>query len=89
MNDEIKNDIEKAAEILGMSLEDAMAKFEEICSKNNVSPDREPQLARGLWKQFFFNSKSAMKRTTQQANDDGGLFKNAFGFFISLGLHII
>jgi|TARA_Y100000114_G_scaffold37377_2_gene33004 hypothetical protein len=84
MNDEIRNDIEKAAEILGMSLEDAMAKFEEICSKNNVSPDTEPQLARGLWKQFFFNSKSAMKRTTQQANDDGGLFKNAFGFFISL-----
>ncbi len=84
MNDEIRNDIEKAAEILGMSLEDAMAKFEEICSKNNVSPDTEPQLARGLWKQFFFNSKSAMKRTTQQTNNDGGLFKSAFGFFISL-----
>ena len=30
MNDEIKNDIEKAAEILGMSLEDAMTRFEEI-----------------------------------------------------------
>ena len=50
MNDEIRNDIEKAAEILGMSLEDAMAKFEEICSKNSVNVEEEPQLARGLWK---------------------------------------
>ena len=86
MNDEIRNDIEKAAEILGMSLEDAMAKFEEICSKNNVSVEEEPQLARGLWKAFYVNSRAAMKRqgSQQQTNNDGGLFKSAFGFFISM-----
>ena len=41
MNDEIKNDIEKAAEILGMSQEDAMTRFEDICSKNNVNASEE------------------------------------------------
>ena len=86
MNDEIRNDIEKAAEILGMSLEDAMAKFEEICSKNTVSVEEDPQVARGLWKAFYVNSRAAMKRqgSQQQTNNDGGLFKSAFGFFISM-----
>ena len=86
MNDEIKNDIEKAAEILGMSLEDAMTRFEEICSKNNVNATEEPQLARGLWKAFYVNSRAAMKRqdSPQATNNSGGLFKDAFGFFISM-----
>ena len=35
MNEEMKNEIMKAAEILGLSEEDAMSKFEDICSKNN------------------------------------------------------
>ncbi len=42
MNDEIMNEIEKAAELLGMSLDDAKARFEEICSKNNVDAEKEP-----------------------------------------------
>ena len=41
MNDEIKNEIEKAAELLGMSLDDAMAKFEaEVDSAMAKDPVR-------------------------------------------------
>ena len=54
MNDEIKNEIEKAAELLGMSLDDATARFEEICSKNNVDANEEHLLARSLWRQYLY-----------------------------------
>jgi len=87
MNDEIKNEIEKAAELLGMSLDDAMAKFEEICSKNNVNVETEGLLARSLWRQFFSNSRNALKRQGTQTTSTSGsnsLYKKAFGFFVSL-----
>lgn len=86
MNDEIKNEIEKAAELLGMSLDDAMARFEDICSKNNVDAVTEPLLARSLWRQFFSNSRNVMKRQQTQptSQQSDGLYKKAFGFFVSL-----
>ena len=86
MNDEIKNEIEKAAELLGMSLDDATARFEEICSKNNVDAEKEPLLARSLWRQFFSNSRNVMKRqqTQPSGQDSNSLYKKAFGFFVAL-----
>ncbi len=84
MNDEIMNEIRKAAELLGMSESDATAKFEEICSKNSVDASQEPLLARGLWRQFFSNSRNAMKRQNTQQQSSNSLFKPAFGFFIAL-----
>ena len=85
MNDEIKNEIEKAAELLGMSLEDATARFEEICSKNNVDADKEPLLARSLWRQYFSSARNALKRQTQTtSSQSNSLYKKAFGFFVSL-----
>jgi len=86
MNDEIRNEIEKAAELLGMTLDDAMAKFEEICSKNNVNVETEGLLARSLWRQFFSNSRNALKRQDSQttSTSSNSLYKKAFGFFVSL-----
>ena len=86
MNDEIMNEIEKAAELLGMSLDDAKARFEEICSKNNVDAEKEPLLARSLWRQFFSNSRNVMKRQQTQptGQQSDGLYKKAFGFFVAL-----
>lgn len=87
MNDEIKNEIEKAAELLGMTLDEGMMKFEEICSKNNINPVTESLLARSLWRQFFSNSRNALKRQQTQPSTTQGsnsLYKKAFGFFVSL-----
>tara|TARA_B100001939_G_scaffold116957_2_gene101409 strand:- start:803 stop:2092 length:1290 start_codon:yes stop_codon:yes gene_type:complete len=83
MQNEITEEIKKAAEILEMSLEDAQAKFDEICSQNNVNPEQDALLARGLWRQYFSSVRNAQKNGTVRESS-GGLFKKAFGYFISL-----
>lgn len=82
MNEEIRNEIEKAAEILGMSVDEVTDKFNDICSQNNLDTNEEPQLARGLFRQWFSGRKLAQQRTPTSSDD--GFFKSAVGFFISL-----
>lgn len=36
MDEKIKNEIEQGAKLLGLSEEDAMAKYEAICEENGV-----------------------------------------------------
>jgi len=89
MNEEMINELKKAAEMLGMTEEDAMAKFEEICSKNNVDASEEPLLARGLWRQYYASARNVISRATETntggATTQGGSFyKSAFGVFVSL-----
>ncbi len=82
MNDEIKNEIEKAAEILGMSVEEVMNKFDDICKQNSLDMSEEPQLARGLFRQWFSGRRLAQQRAPTTSDD--GFFKSAVGFFVSL-----
>ena len=82
MNDEIRKEIEKAAEILGMSVDEVTEKFNDICTQNNLDTNEEPQLARGLFRQWFSGRKLAQQRAP--ASSDDGFFKSAVGFFISL-----
>ncbi len=85
MNEEMKNEIMKAAEILGLSEEDAMSKFEDICSKNNLDASKEPLLARGLWRQYFSSARNILNRErTTTNNTNNSFYKDAFGFFVSL-----
>lgn len=87
MNDEIKNEIKKAAELLGMSESDAIAKFEDICSQHSIDVSAEPLMARALWRQFFSSARNVLKRSETQSttsNQTDSLFKSAFGFFIAL-----
>ena len=84
MNEEIMNEIRTAAELLGLSEEDAMSKFEEICSKNNLDASKEPLLARGLWRQYFSSARNILNREKTQDNSNNSFYKKAFGFFVSL-----
>tara|TARA_R100001463_G_scaffold110177_1_gene164854 strand:- start:342 stop:1583 length:1242 start_codon:yes stop_codon:yes gene_type:complete len=85
MNEEIKNEIKKAAEILGMTEEEGEKKFLDICEQNNIDIEQESLLARSLWRQYFSNAKMAQGRTQNNNTDsDDGFFKKAIGFFISL-----
>ena len=86
MNEEITNEIKKAAEILGMSEEEGKKKFLDICQQNQIDIEKESLLARSLWRQYFSNAKMAQGRTTTttSSNNDDGFFKQASGFFISL-----
>ena len=89
MNEEMINEMRKAAELLGMTEEDAMAKFEDICSKNNVNASEEPLLARGLWRQYFASARNVIARNANNTEGNtttssGSFYKSAYGFFVSL-----
>ena len=85
MEEEMKNEIMKAAEILGLSEEEALSKFEDICSKNNLDASKEPLLARGLWRQYFSSARNILNRErTTTNNSSNSFYKDAFGFFVSL-----
>jgi hypothetical protein len=77
----MQNEINKAAEKLGISEEDAQLKFEEICKTNGVETDST--LAKGLWRAYAHQQISMKKRTNN--NTERKSFGNtAFGFFVSL-----
>ena len=83
MDETIMEEIRKAADILGMSEEEALKKFNDICTQNDVDATEEPLLARGLWRQYFSGAKLAQQRPASSGGDDE-FWKPAFGFFISL-----
>ena len=82
MDETIMEEIRKAAELLGMGEEEAVKKFNDICTQNNVDATEEPLLARGLWRQYFSGAKIAQQRPASSGDDE--FWKPAFGFFISL-----
>ena len=49
MNEEMINELRKAAELLSMSEQDAIAKFEEICSKNKTNLKLQFSIIAGLF----------------------------------------
>ena len=76
MNEIIMKEIKKAAEVLGLSEDEVLAKFNDICTQNNIDMAKEELLARGLFRQWFTSVKSMQKKTPSASS--GGLFKNAF-----------
>ena len=81
MNEEMKNEIEKSAQYINMSVEDATAKFNDICAENGI--ETNDPLAKGLWRNYV----AQVRRTNKpNAGSSGGnsLVKPVFGFFVSL-----
>ena len=76
----MQNEINKAAEKLGISEEDAQLKFEEICKVNGV--DTSSPLAKGLWRAYASQQLSMKKKTGNTERKSWG--DTAFGFFVSL-----
>ena len=83
MNEDIKAEIEKSAQFINLSAEEAMDKFKEICSENGIEADNP--IAKGVWRNYVANV-----RRTSNTNDAGktegndSFYKSAFGFFVSL-----
>jgi len=83
MNDETKKEIEKGAQIVGMSVEEATDKFNSICAENNVETTAD--LAKALWRNFVAQFRRQQKVNTSNGGNTGGsLVKAAFGFFVAL-----
>ena len=51
MDENMKAEIEKSATYIGMTAEEAMSKFEEICSENNIETTNP--IAKGLWRNLL------------------------------------
>ena len=90
MEEKMMNEINMAAKKLGMSEEDALAKFNSICESNTLDPNKDEeslQLARSLWRLFFVNNRSMQSRATStegSEDNDSPFGKKAFGFFAGL-----
>jgi hypothetical protein len=82
MDENMKTEIENGAKAISLSAEEAMNKFEEICSENSIETTNP--VAKGLWRNFVANVRRTQDsdKTVEQGNDS--FYKSAFGFFVSL-----
>jgi hypothetical protein len=80
----IETEIENGAKVLEMGLDEAKEKFAGICQDNNLTQDNP--VAVSLWRNFVANAKRSKQQNKNDAGSASGdsLFKNAFGFFVSL-----
>ena len=84
MEETLKIEIEKGAEVLGMTQEDAMAKFSELCEQNGI--EETNKLGKGLWRNFVANANRTKKNDSNgnASTSNDSFYKAAFGFFVSL-----
>lgn len=80
MDEKIMQEIEKSVQYLeGMTLDDAVAKFANICEENEIEQDDD--LAIGLWRSFV---KQGMRQRKSGNSQNNSLTKKCFGAFIAL-----
>ena len=82
MNEDMKAEIEKSIQYIGMNMEEAMNKFNEICSENGIEPSNP--IAKGLWRNYVANTRRANSSDGEKKEGSNSLYKSAFGFFVSL-----
>ncbi len=83
MEENMREEISKAAEKLQMEIADVEAKYNEICTANNLDPTEDVLLARSLFRQWFSGAYQ-YKDAPVQETSGGGFIKKAVGFFISV-----
>jgi len=82
MDENTKKEIENGAEVLGITQEDAMAKFTELCQENNLETTNPIGL--GLWRNYVANVKRSQKSGNESKSGGDTFYKPAFGFFVAL-----
>ena len=82
MNEKVKNELEMAARMLGMSLEDVQTKWNSIVTDNDLDINNESELKLGLtlFRQWFTGMK-AVKESGKETTG-GGLVKTGFGLIL-------
>ena len=81
MEEKLKKEIEQGANLLGLSSEEGLTKYEDICRENGV--ESSSPIGLGLWRSHVAQSR----RQKSKPSGGGGsnqLSKPAFGFFVSL-----
>jgi hypothetical protein len=80
MDEKIKAEVEQGANLLGLSAEDAMAKYEGICKETGIELSSPIGLAQ--WRSYVANARR--QKNTSSNSGSNSLSKKAFGFFVSL-----
>ena len=80
MDEKIKAEVEQGANLLGLSTEDAMAKYEGICKETGIELSSPIGLAQ--WRSYVANARRQMNTSSNSGSNS--LSKKAFGFFVSL-----
>ena len=89
MKEEMKNEIEKYAEKLGVSVEQAQADYDDIIAKHNLDVEDENgfKIARSLFRSKFGQQMAIKKKEADgdTKEHDGTTFtKTATGFFYAV-----
>jgi len=77
-----ETEIENGAKVLEMELDEAMEKYAGICQENNLT--QENPVAISLWRNYVANVKRSKQSGNEGSTGGDSLYKNAFGFFVSL-----
>ena len=70
MEEKLKNEIEKSAQYIEMTGEEALAKFQSICEENTTAPDSDIALA--LWRTYVANVRRMNKSSSTSTTSSGG-----------------
>ena len=82
MEESMKIEIEKAVPYINMTVEEAMVKFEEICSENNI--EQTNIIGKGLWRVYVAGVRRAQDSGNSTEATGDSFYKAACGFFVSL-----
>ena len=88
--EKLMKEVELGAVRIGISLEDAVLKIDEICQQNGLDKNQEPLVVMNLWRQYVASVMMSRKKDSADNNESptttssGGWLKQAFGMFISL-----
>jgi hypothetical protein len=80
----MEQEIVKAAEVLGLSIEETREKLLEIATQNQLNPDLDTDrpLLKGLFRQWFGQAKKANASPTTTTGNS--LVKNGFGIIVGI-----
>ena len=84
MNEKISREVAKAAEVLEMDITEVEQKFAEICTKNDIDYNAEPNLALSCFRQWFSGTRAYQDAPAQETTQGDSWNTDAFGYFISV-----
>ena len=79
MQEDMKNEIGKSLQYIGMTQEEAEKKYGEICAENGL--EITDAFGKALWRSFVAQHRRSQNRPS---TDSGSLTKKVFGFFMAL-----
>tara|TARA_R110000803_G_scaffold175760_1_gene238285 strand:- start:3302 stop:4525 length:1224 start_codon:yes stop_codon:yes gene_type:complete len=83
LSENMQNEIEKSAQHMNMTVEEATEKYTAICAENNIEVSDSAGL--GLWRNLAAQIMRRSKQTeTTQSTGSNSLVKKCFGFFVAL-----